>query len=150
MSNVVGGGIAVLVALAWCVLQQASDILWEYVDQGVRKITRSVFEEDRIEISSSCLSIDSLISSSQHRHVIERFFSLVEREVESFETHTSSVNAVSYVFRHYQLFLLSGIVFIGVVCVCSCRIVGPRRVSHVPTRKPNSRPVLQRGGGTLA
>ena len=150
MSNVVGGGIAVLVALAWCVLQQASDMLWEYVDKGVRKITRSVFEEDRIEISSSCLSIDSLISSSHHRHVIERFFSIVEREVESFETHTSSHNAVSFVFRHYQLFLLSSIVFIGLVCVCSCQLRWSRRVSHVPARKPNPRPVLQRGGGTLA
>ena len=150
MSNVVGGSIAVLVALAWCVLQQASDILWEYVDRGVRRITRSVFEEDRIEISSSCLSIDSLISSSHHRHVIERFFSIIEREVESFETHTSSHNAVSFVFRHYQLFLLSSILLIGLVCICSLELHWSRRAGHVPARKPNPRPVLQRGGGTLA
>jgi hypothetical protein len=150
MSNVVGGGVAVLFALAWVVLQQVSDVLWEYLDRGVRKISRSVFEEDRIEISSSCLSIDTLISSSRHRHVIERFFSIVEREVESFETHSSSVHAVFYVFRHLQLFLLGSIVLIGAACFCSCHFVGPRRVSHVPSRKPNSRPVLQRGGGTLA
>ena len=150
MSNVVNGSIALLVALAWCVLQQAADVLLDYVHQGVRKIARSVLEDYRIENSSSCLSIDSLISSSHHRHVIERFVSIIEREVQSIDIHTSAHDVLSFVFRHIQLFLLSSLVFIGLVCACSCQLRVSRRAGNVPARKPNPRPVLQRGRGTLA
>ena len=139
-----------LVAIAWFVLDSATNILWEHVEKGVRSITHSLLQEERIEAESSSFSFNALVSSSHHRHVIERFVSVIEREVEWFESRTSAYNAVSFVLDHLQLFVLSSCVFFGLFRWCSIQLRVKRTVHHVPARKPNPRPVLQRGGGTLA
>ena len=150
MLNVVGGGIALLCAIAWFVLDTATNVLWEYVEKGVRSITHSIFEEERIESSSSCLPINSFASSSHHRRVIERFVSVIEREVEWFESRTSAHSALSLLLDHSRLFLLFSCIFLCFFCWCSFQQRFSRSVQHDSARMPDPRPVLQRGGGTLA
>ena len=147
MSNVLGTGFALLFAVAWVVFDAVVDLAWEHVERGFRSITHVVSAREQVS-SSECIIFESI--SSRHRHVIERFVSIIEREVEWFERSSSLRPSLTLVMDHPQLFMLGGSVFLLFFCWCSIQLHYSRVPRNVSTRKPNPRPVLQRGGGALS
>ena len=118
MSNVVGMGVALCIAVAWLILDTFSSVVQTHVEHGFRSLSRGFFEAERVE-SESCDTVD-LLSLSKHRHVIERFVSVIEREVEWSSHHSAAHSVVSVFLDHAQLFVLNGSVFLCFACWCSC------------------------------
>ena len=145
MSNVVGASIALCFAVLWVVFDTFVDVVRERVEKGFKSISERFFSLEEFELR--CSAADVLVSQ---RQVIERFVTIIEREVEWSQQRTRVQQTVLVVFDHPQLFLLI-VCAIFFLCSLRCHLSHqPRRPRDVSARKPNPRPVLQRDGGALS
>ena len=105
-------------------------------------------DEERVECSSTQVSLGGMVVYQTDTIVFERIARLVEREVLLLEQRQRFYDTAVAVVSSHQ-FVAIALLLLGVVFfVCGARHGGGSRT--VQPRSPNPRPLLQRGAGTLA
>ena len=152
MSVSVAALIAILAAVSTLLLEGVGTAVVSYVEKKFRLLLDYSSSHDssdviRSDCSSSQLSMGGLVVYQTDRVVFERIASSIEREVFLSERRQEFIDSVVVVVGSHQFLFGCGLVF-ALVLFSLFGSYGRRRT--VSARTPNPRPILQRGGGTLA